>query len=82
MKKEKQIGDIVVHPSYVLQDGFVGFDGKKHRSLTYEADFEYFCFEEKRKHIEDVKGFKTQVYRIKKKLFLKRLPLNTIFVEI
>lgn len=40
------------------------------RACTYRADFVYFDEELKQLIIEDTKGFKTEVYRIKKKLML------------
>lgn len=36
--------------------------------FTYKADFSYFDCETKREVIEDVKGFETPVFRLKKKL--------------
>lgn len=39
------------------------------RSLTYIADFTYVCRSGKF-HVVDCKGFKTEVYKIKKKLLL------------
>ena len=46
-----------------------GIDGKKRkrRPITYVADFVYYRDDEK--VIEDVKGLRTPVYNIKKKLF-------------
>lgn len=35
---------------------------------TYIADFEYFTTADLKRHTEDVKGYKTDVYRLKKKL--------------
>lgn len=54
----------VIH-SLELQPEFpVVIEGKK--ICKYKADFSYY--EDDRRVIEDVKGFKTPVYRIKKKL--------------
>jgi len=46
------------------------FKGKAIRSISYIADFTYFDKDEKVFVIEDVKGYKTDVYKIKKKLLL------------
>lgn len=35
---------------------------------TYVADFEYTTTADMKMHVEDVKGFKTDVYKLKKKL--------------
>ena len=40
------------------------------REMSYIADFEYFDMEKGEKVVEDCKGFKTEVYRIKKKMML------------
>lgn len=47
----------------------------KLRAITYIADFEYYDLNGKR-HVVDAKGFKTQVYRLKKKLAQMLLGLE------
>ena len=47
------------------------------RVIKYVADFEYFTSEGERK-VVDVKGFKTDVYKIKKALML---ACNAILIE-
>lgn len=59
-----------------IQPAFTDSSGKKHRSINYLADFYYI--ELKRDdngeiidfiaHVVDVKGYKTEVYKLKKKL--------------
>lgn len=44
-------------------------NGKKRRGISYIADFVYIDIETGKYVVEDVKGMKTQVYKIKKKLF-------------
>lgn len=39
------------------------------RKTTYIADFTYITTKDDKLHIVDTKGFKTDVYRLKKKLF-------------
>ena len=46
--------------------------GERHRGISYEADFEYR--EGETLIVEDVKGFETQVFKLKKKLLLHRYP--------
>lgn len=41
-------------------------NGKK--ICTYIADFEYTTTKDQKVHTEDVKGYKTEVYKLKKKL--------------
>lgn len=77
-----EIENLVLQPCYVLQEAYVDGQGAKHRRITYKADFSYFDKRTGKTVIEDVKGFKTQVYLLKKKLFLKQLSKDSIFVEI
>ena len=75
------IGDITVHPEFLLQEKFTDSSGKKHREIKYEADFKYFDKKIGKIIVEDVKGMRTQIYKLKKKLFLKIMPKYMIFVE-
>lgn len=73
------ITGLEIHPAFMLQEHF-RHDGKMERAITYEADFRY---EENGKVIvEDVKGMKTEVYKIKRKLFLKRYGEEVVFKEV
>jgi len=65
--KAKKITDLYLQPDFILQDSFK-LNGKTHSAIKYVADFKYT--ENGAIVIEDVKGFLTDVYRIKKKLFL------------
>jgi hypothetical protein len=47
--------------------------GKLQRAMVYVADFEYFDGQEQR-HVVDVKGHETPVFRLKAKLFRERYP--------
>lgn len=42
----------------------------KENGIAYVADFKYFDKAKGRTVVEDVKGYKTDVYKIKRKLFL------------
>lgn len=49
-------------------------DGKHYRPVFYVADFVYV--EDGEEVVEDVKGMRTDVYRLKSKLFAKRYGTN------
>lgn len=49
-------------PTYKMND-------KTIRKTTYVADFVYYDTRDNKTHVIDVKGFKTQTYKLKKKLF-------------
>jgi hypothetical protein len=44
-------------------------NGRKVRAMNYICDFYYFDILNNRYVVEDVKGMKTQVYKLKKKMF-------------
>ena len=71
MLRAKRIKDLILQPKYLLQEGFKR-DNKTYKAIYYIADFEYM--QDNKKIVEDVKGFKTKEYLLKKKLFLKNYP--------
>ena len=79
LEKAGKIKDLKLQPVFILQEGFY-YCGKAIRQITYRADFEYVD-EDGKVVVEDVKGFKTDVYKLKKKLFLKKYP-DIVFKEI
>lgn len=72
------IGDLAIHPKYELQPAFTDSSGKRWAAITYEADFSYT--EDGAPVVEDVKGYETAVFRLKRKLFLKAHPGLTLRV--
>lgn len=75
LKLQQRLGEILffrVQPRYILQHAFEK-DGKKHRKIEYVADFEIHHLDGSIEVI-DTKGFKTEVFRIKEKMFHKRYP--------
>lgn len=79
LEKAHVIKGLDIHPVYMLQEHFK-HDGRWERAITYEADFRYI--EEGKVIVEDVKGMKTDVYKIKRKLFLKRYGDEVVFKEV
>ena len=51
-----------------IQPGFILPSGEKIRPITYRADFTYYDNIDSSVHIIDVKGYKTEIYKLKKKL--------------
>lgn len=72
IEKAGMIRDLRVHPLYVVFDTFKDRFGRKHRAIEHEVDFEYR--EGDQLVVEDSKGFETEVWKIKRKLFCKRYP--------
>ena len=62
------IRDLELQKTFILQPSFK-LNNKTRRQITYKADFTYFSNEDNKIHVIDVKGFKTDVYNVKKKMF-------------
>lgn len=73
--------NLIVHPKFVLLEGFVDIDGNRQRPINYIADFQYV--ESEKIIVEDVKAKDMKTgklkltieYKIKKKLFLNRYKM-------
>lgn len=72
LEKAERISDLRVHPPYLLQEKFTDRNGVKHQAIFYVADFEYI--EDGITVVEDVKGYATDVFKLKKKMFLYKYP--------
>lgn len=79
--KAGEIRNLELQPRFLLQDKFVDKQGNKHRKIEYVADFLYID-KLGRNIVEDVKGVLTDVYKIKKKIFLKKYGNQYVFMEI
>lgn len=77
LQDEGKIRDLILQPSFELQPGFRK-NGKTYRAIEYRADFMYLDVETGDTVVEDVKGMKTDVYSLKKKLFEYRFQDLTI----
>jgi hypothetical protein len=79
--KAGEIRNLVLQPRFILQDEFFDKNEIKHKKIEYVADFLYND-KEGRNVVEDVKGVLTDVYKIKKKMFLKIYDEHYDFREI
>ena len=79
MEGNGEITELATQPRFELQASYTNGTGQKIRSIAYVADFSYLDKSGQRV-IEDVKSeaTKTQVYRVKKKLFEKMYHPITI----
>ena len=66
MAKAGAVKKLRLQPEYELIPTFKK-NGRVFRKTVYRADFEYI--EDGKIIVEDVKGFKTEVYKLKKKMF-------------
>lgn len=65
LQEEGIISDLKLQVPFVLIEPFT-LNGKKYRKMEYVADFVYFRDGEQ--IVEDTKGYRTEIYKIKKKL--------------
>ncbi len=82
LKLRERAGDILffrLQPRYRLQDA-VEKHGVKHRAIDYVADFEIH-HKDGSIEVVDVKGMKTEVFRIKEKMFHKKYPHQLTLVQ-
>lgn len=82
LKLREKAGEILffkLQPRYRLQHSFEK-DGKKHRAIDYIADFEIH-HQDGSIEVVDVKGYKTEVFKIKQKLFNKKFPHKLTLVQ-
>ena len=77
LERGGKIKDLKLQHKFELQPSFKK-NGKTIRAINYVADFTYFDLEKMRIVIEDVKGFKTKDYILKKKMFEYKFPELTI----
>lgn len=81
LEKAKEIRNLELQPRFLLQDKFKDKMGTTHRKIEYVADFMYVDKDDK-KIVEDVKGVMTDVYKLKKKMFLNLYDSEYDFKEI
>lgn len=72
-----KIKDLKLQPKYELIPTFKK-NNETFKKTTYIADFSYYDNELGKIIVEDVKGFKTDVYRLKRKMFEYYYPNLTI----
>lgn len=72
LERAGEIAELELQPRFLLQEGFTDSKGKRRRKIEYVADFQYI--ENGKIVVEDSKGFKTDVFKIKEKLLLKKYP--------
>jgi hypothetical protein len=82
MERGGRIKMLKQQPRLELQSGFT-FQGEKFRKIEYVADFSYFDNDTETWCIEDTKGFKTDVYKLKVKLlkFVMKEAEDFLFIE-
>lgn len=79
LHKAGEIIDWKPHPAYIVIPRFTK-DGKIYRPTRYIADF-WVKWKDGREEIIDIKGFPTEAFKIKAKLFNSRYPKLKLIIE-
>lgn len=77
LERAHEIRDLQLQKKFMLQEPFE-FNGTKYREITYICDFFYYDIRKKEWIVEDTKGMRTEVYKIKKKMFIKKYGMNIV----
>lgn len=78
LERAGEISHLELQPRFILQEAFTK-NGVRHRAITYSADFRYCdTLNGSQVVVEDVKGMRTQMYLLKKKLFECKYPGLTL----
>ena len=80
LERGGEIRDLCEQVTFELQPAFKNNQGKAVRKMDYIADFAYYDNKLKAKVVEESKGFKTEKYRLKAKIFQFKFP-EFIFIE-
>ena len=78
LKKAGLIKELELQKVFEIQPKYINNKGEHIRSITYKADFFYYDKEKEQYIVEDTKGFKTDTYKLKKKIFEYVYPNLTI----
>lgn len=73
LERAREIKDLRIQVEFVIQPSYKK-NNKTIRAIKYIADFVYYDVKKKKTIIEDTKGFRNEVYRIKKKIFEYKYP--------
>lgn len=71
LERAGKIKDLELQPKFELIPT-IRTESETLRKVSYIADFKYIDLESGKVVVEDVKGFKTDVYLLKKRLFLQK----------
>lgn len=78
LKKAGLIKELELQKVFEIQPKYRNNKGDNIRAITYKADFFYYDIKREQYIVEDTKGYRTDVYKLKKKLFEYQYPNLTI----
>ena len=78
LEKYGLIKELEIQKVFELQPKYTNNNGEHIRAITYKTDFYYYDNKLNKYVVEDTKGFRTDVYKLKKKIFEYVYPNLTI----
>ena len=78
LKRAGLIKELELQKVFELQPKYTNNKGEHIRAITYKADFYYYDKAKEKYVVEDTKGYRTEAYKIKKKMFEYVYPDLTI----
>lgn len=78
LEKANVIKNLELQKKFELQPSYTNNNNENIRAINYIADFFYYDNEKGVFIVEDTKGYRTDVYKLKKKLFEYKYPNLTI----
>lgn len=81
-QKAGVIRNLKLQPEFTLQEAFTTIEGERIKAIRYRADFSYDIKDggDWRYVVEDVKGKKTDVYSIKRKMMQEKFGIAVVEV--
>lgn len=73
LQRAKEIKDLHMQVTFELQPSYKK-NNKVIRAINYVADFVYYDVKKGKTIVEDTKGYKTEIYKLKKKIFEYKYP--------
>lgn len=77
LEKAGKVLDLQLQPEFVLMVNNAPLTYDSGRKIKYRADFAYLCTRRVKRIVEDVKGFKTTDYKIKKAI-MKSMDIEVV----
>lgn len=75
LERAKEITELKLQVPFELLSSYE-INGKKVRGISYIADFVYIDIRTGKYVVEDTKGYRTEVYKIKKKMFEQKYGIE------
>ncbi len=76
-----RVTKLELQKEFMLQEEFKDASGKEYKPIRYFVDFYFFDTMKNRYRCIDTKGFATEVFKIKRKLFNFRYKSKGLYVE-